>query len=246
MTPRPGSAAVLRPLLLVAVLVTGYYLLPAGRDLGVGALLAFLGGLALVVALLAWQVRRILASPWPVLQGVAALVMVSTVFLLLFALSYHVLEQDRPHSFTAPLGRTDALYLSVTVFATVGFGDLTPVTEPARILVTVQMVGDLLLLGLALRVVLAAVERARRPVPPRRRPATARRLPTSRSPGPHQGRGPARSRVQLHQQGHRQGRGGHGQHHAERAQHPRPEDQRHQRDRRGQPHRVTDEPGLDQ
>jgi voltage-gated potassium channel len=48
------------------------------------------------------------------------------------------------------------------VFATVGFGDITPVTELARILTTVQMVGDLVLIGLVLRVFLTAVERGRR------------------------------------------------------------------------------------
>jgi voltage-gated potassium channel len=34
---------------------------------------------------------------------------------------------------------TDALYFTVTVFATVGFGDITARTDTARLLVTVQI-----------------------------------------------------------------------------------------------------------
>ncbi len=69
-----------------------------------------------------------------------------------------------PDSFTDPLTRTDSLYFTVTVFATVGFGDIAPVTQAARVLVTVQMVGNLLLLGIALRVVVLAVQHRRRTV----------------------------------------------------------------------------------
>jgi hypothetical protein len=53
------------------------------------------------------------------------------------------------------------VYFSVTVFATVGFGDISPVSDPARIVVTVQMIADLLVLGLVLRAVLDAVSRGR-------------------------------------------------------------------------------------
>ena len=50
----------------------------------------------------------------------------------------------------------------VTVFATVGFGDISAVSSVARVLVTVQMVGDLVLIGLVLRVFMTAVDRGRR------------------------------------------------------------------------------------
>ena len=66
-----------------------------------------------------------------------------------------------PNAFTQPLSRTDALYRTVTVFATVGFGDIAPVTQQARVLGTVQMVGDLLVLGVLLQVFLGAVKLGR-------------------------------------------------------------------------------------
>ena len=73
-----------------------------------------------------------------------------------------MLSATDPGAFTEPLSRVDTLYFVVTVFATVGFGDISPVSEVARVLVTVQMVGDLILIGLVLRVFLTAVDRGRR------------------------------------------------------------------------------------
>jgi voltage-gated potassium channel len=46
----------------------------------------------------------------------------------------------------------------MTVFATVGFEDITPTTELARVLVTMQMFVNLLAVGVAARVVLGAVQ----------------------------------------------------------------------------------------
>ncbi|MEV4441110.1 potassium channel family protein [Streptomyces sp. NPDC049577] len=62
--------------------------------------------------------------------------------------------------FTEPLTRTDALYFTLTVFSTVGFGDITPETHEARIVTMVQMTGDILLLGVAAHVVVGAVQSA--------------------------------------------------------------------------------------
>jgi voltage-gated potassium channel len=64
------------------------------------------------------------------------------------------------------LTRMDALYFTITVFATVGFGDITPTAQTSRLLVTVQMVLDLVLIGVVIRVFLSAVDRARRRAQP--------------------------------------------------------------------------------
>ena len=72
-----------------------------------------------------------------------------------------LLAAARPGSFSEPLTHTDGLYFTVTVFATVGFGDIAPVSEPARVVVTIQMMGDLLVLGLLARSMLEAVRRGR-------------------------------------------------------------------------------------
>src|SRR5205085_7216286 len=83
-------------------------------------------------------------------------------FLLLFAAVDVLLSASDPAAFTEPLNRIGGLYFVVTVFSTVGFGDIAPVSDVARVLTTVQMVGDLLLIGLVLRVFLGAVNQGRR------------------------------------------------------------------------------------
>jgi hypothetical protein len=76
---------------------------------------------------------------------------------VVFAATYCVVDTDQPGAFSEPLSRTDGLYFTVTVFATVGFGDITPVTELARILVSIQMITGLLTVGVIAKVVLGAV-----------------------------------------------------------------------------------------
>jgi voltage-gated potassium channel len=49
----------------------------------------------------------------------------------------------------------------VTVFTTVGVGDISPKSETARIVLMVQMLADLALLGTGLRVLLGAVQHGR-------------------------------------------------------------------------------------
>jgi hypothetical protein len=48
-----------------------------------------------------------------------------------------------------PLDRTSAIYLSFTVFTTTGFGDVRPVSNGARALVSAEMACSLALLGVA-------------------------------------------------------------------------------------------------
>ncbi|MGO8982823.1 MAG: potassium channel family protein, partial [Streptosporangiaceae bacterium] len=59
------------------------------------------------------------------------------------------------------LTKTDALYFTVTVFSTVGFGDITPKSEAARVVLIVQMLGDIAILGAGARILLGAVRRGR-------------------------------------------------------------------------------------
>ena len=125
-------------------------------------------GVSLVIALLIllgvsiWQVRAITRSAHPGVRGIVALAFVAPLFLLLFAASYFLLAQDNPANFsTHTLTRTDALYFTVTVFATVGFGDISPASQIARLLVTVQMILDLLVLGFGIQVFVGAVQRGR-------------------------------------------------------------------------------------
>ena len=151
----------LRALASSAVLVTSYYLLPLDNSSRWLAVTMLVIGLALFIALVAVQVRSIIASPHPRLRAVEALAISIPVFLLLFASAYVVMATITASSFSQPMTRTDALYFTVTVFATVGFGDITAKTEAARVLVTGQMIIDLIIIGLGAKVILGAITRGR-------------------------------------------------------------------------------------
>ena len=56
--------------------------------------------------------------------------------------------------------KLDALYFTVTVVSTVGFGDITAVGQTARAVVTIQMIFDLAFLAIAVRVLARAAEQA--------------------------------------------------------------------------------------
>lgn len=148
-------------LISVGVLIL-YYLLPLNRGFHGWTVLTLIAGLVAVGLLVAWQVRAILRAPHPALRAIEAVALSLPLFLLLFAAAYFVLGSTDPGAFTQPLTRTDCLYFVVTVFATVGFGDIAPVSETARVLTMAQMIGDLVLIGLVLRLFVSAVDRGRR------------------------------------------------------------------------------------
>jgi glucan phosphoethanolaminetransferase (alkaline phosphatase superfamily) len=148
----------MRPTLTIAALLLLYYRLPLGvRLTGSTAVTLFLE-LVLVAALITWQVWQIRTSEYPRLRAIEALSLSLPLFLLVFAAVYFATESANPTSFSEGLTRTDALYFSVTVFASVGFGDITAVTQPARVTVMIQMIGDLFLVGIVVRVIMSAVQ----------------------------------------------------------------------------------------
>ncbi|MFD4693090.1 potassium channel family protein [Streptomyces sp. NPDC058463] len=145
-------------------LVALYYLAPLDR-LGEASVTVSLSVALLVLAgVTAWQVRSITRADFPAVRAAEALSVTTPLFLLLFAAAYFLLAQDNPENFhpDTPLTRTDTLYFTVTIFATVGFGDITAASEAARLIVTAQMLLDLLVLGLVLRLFLGAVRSGER------------------------------------------------------------------------------------
>ena len=154
-------AAVLRGLAVTTVLVVLYYLLPLDRPWDTDTAVRVLIGLLVFAGLTVWQVKAIAGSRYPGLRAAEALGFIVPFYLLLFASTYFVMERASAANFTQPLTRTDALYFSVTVFTTVGFGDITAKSETARVVLIVQMLADLALLGAGARVLLGAVHRGR-------------------------------------------------------------------------------------
>ena len=156
---RQTGWALLRVLVSVAVVLAVYYWLPLDRYSTGVAITVLVIGLVLLIALIVWQVRRIIADPHPRLRAIEALATTGTLFLILFASTYFVMARLAPHSFGTPLTHTDALYFTVTVFSTVGFGDITAKTETARAVVTGQIIADLVFLGVGIKILAGAIGR---------------------------------------------------------------------------------------
>ena len=128
----------LRAVLTASALLALYYLLPLDHG---GALVAELAiGIVVFVAVIAFQVRAIMRSEHPEVRGLAALFVSLPLFIVLFASVYYLMSRADTSNFTSHLSRTDALYFTVTIFSTVGFGDITAKTESARLIVTAQIV----------------------------------------------------------------------------------------------------------
>jgi hypothetical protein len=151
---------------IAAVLIALYYSMPLDRLTRGSLVAAMVLGLLLLGAMTAYQVRAILRAAHPAVRAIEALATTVPLFLLLFAASYFLMSNGSPSNFNVPaLSRTDALYFTVTVFATVGFGDIAPASQAARLVVTIQMILNLIVIGLGVRLIVGAAERARRSNP---------------------------------------------------------------------------------
>jgi len=141
--------------LLAWTLILGaFFVLPIGHESGLRAVVRLGADIALIGALIAWQIRRISAAELPELRAAEALGIIVAVFLVAFSAIYLALSHDTPGTFTEHLSHARALYFTITVFSTVGFGDITPRTDPARLVVSAQMLLDLALIGAGVRLIL--------------------------------------------------------------------------------------------
>jgi voltage-gated potassium channel len=155
------ARGLLRAFASAVLMLVAYYTLPFGRLSDISVAVELSVGVAVLVGVVGWQTRAIERARFPAIRATQALAVTTPLFLLLFAASYYILSVDDEATFTEPLSRSDALYLTVTIFATVGFGDISAQTESARLVVTVQMLLDLVILGLGLQLFLGAVKRGK-------------------------------------------------------------------------------------
>ena len=155
--------ALTRSLAGAALLIALYYLAPLEDLRGVPVWLSLSVGLLILTVVILLQVRGITQSRYPGLRAVEALAVTAPLFLVLFAASYVVLAQTDAANFSPPqLNRTGALYFTMTIFATVGFGDITARSQIARVLVMTQMTLDFVIVGLVVQVYREAVNVGRR------------------------------------------------------------------------------------
>ena len=156
----------LRAVGIAAILIALYYIAPLDLLTRISLVAAMVLGLLILAAMTAYQVWAILRAAHPAVRAIEALATTVPLFLLLFAAIYFLMSHGSPSNFNVPaLTRTDTLYFTVTVFATVGFGDISPASQAARLVVTAQMILNLIVLGLGVRLIVGAAQRARQSNP---------------------------------------------------------------------------------
>lgn len=144
---------------LVALIVALYYLVPWDSNEFVEIAVRLMISLVVVVVGTVVAFQYILRARYPMLRVFEVLAVVVALVLASFASVYAYLSHVDADSFSEVLSRTDALYFSVTTATTVGFGDISASTEGARIVVMLQMITNVVVVGVAARSLLYAARK---------------------------------------------------------------------------------------
>ncbi|MDG6100548.1 two pore domain potassium channel family protein [Dactylosporangium aurantiacum] len=150
-----------RALVTVVAGGVGYYLVPlrvvsAAADwLQAGVAVVAFG---VLVASFRRQLRRQLHGEGTPEMRLETLLHLLIVTVLGFSLGYVVLA-GHEGQFAGLTTRTDALYFTLTTLATVGYGDVHPVGQAARITVSGQILFNLIYVGAAVAMIGGAVQR---------------------------------------------------------------------------------------
>jgi voltage-gated potassium channel len=142
----------------VAALVA-YALIPIGDLAPGGVLIRLVLVLALFVGAIVFQVRAILVAERPQLRAAEALTMAIVTLIVLFSFLYVSMSVGDSASFNQHLDRPAGIYFTTTVLSTVGFGDIAPVSTSARMVVCVQMLLDLAVIGVLVRLLFVAANK---------------------------------------------------------------------------------------
>ncbi|WP_234393093.1 potassium channel family protein [Streptomyces pactum] len=125
---------------IAAVVVVAYFLLPLdllGPRRPVLSWLLFALLLTAVAALLLRQIRHVLLERPDTRPGVVITLLI-VLSVHVFSAAYYALAKQ-PDEFTGLRTRVDALYFTVVTLATVGYGDITPRGQAARVVTVLQI-----------------------------------------------------------------------------------------------------------
>lgn len=154
---RPLVQVAVRTALITVALIAVYFTAPLNKAFTLVTGVVLSAALLALGVLVAWQARSIAHSHSPRLRTIEALGTTVALFLLVFASSYRLMSHDMPPGFSEPLTHIDALFFTITIFTSVGFSDIVPISQTARALTAVQMLGDLAFLGIVAKVFLEAM-----------------------------------------------------------------------------------------
>lgn len=156
MTPHRGAAGrwLSSPTTLVAVLVL-YFAVPVRVGPSPGRLVL---ELVLTFVAVGWVATVVAREARRQVEGVDVglrgrhLALLLELALVLFALTYYLLAVHGTDQMVGIETRVDALYFTASTMGTVGYGDIHPVGQLARVVATAHIVFDVVFLALAARV----------------------------------------------------------------------------------------------
>ena len=155
--------AMIRAITRIAVawtlLTVVYFLVPFDGLHGGDALLRLVISMCVFAAAAGWELRQTTRAELPQFRAITALGALTPLFIVLFSGTYLALSHSRPASFNVRLDHYKALYFMITTLSTVGYGDITATTNMGRMLVSVQMLLDLILIGSIVRLLASAAQR---------------------------------------------------------------------------------------
>lgn len=184
-----------RTVLGVALIILALFLVP--DDLELNAVVPYLifGVVAIFfVWFFARQIKDVSHSHFPFLRAIEGLILTGMLYLAAFSGIYVMISGSDEQAFNQPLDHFTALYYSMVVFSTVGFGEIAPLDATARAISMLQMVLNLVFLGVALKVLFGAAQRSQALGRAIDRQRAAKKPARKSQAGSRRSRPPARSR----------------------------------------------------
>jgi voltage-gated potassium channel len=152
--PRSGVRKIGLTLLTVVVPFVAYFAIPLDKEFGrLLAVALVLVAAASLIPLSIRQAQKVLRSNDPLFDAMRCIVSALVFLVISFSCAYFVLATSYDNEIQGLKTKLDALYFTVTVLATVGFGDITATGQAGRAVVTGQMIVNFAVLAVALRVV---------------------------------------------------------------------------------------------
>lgn len=156
---RTTGRKALLTVLTVVVPVVVYFLLPLDREFGeLIASLLVITAAASLIPLSIRQAQMVLFSADPLFDAMRCIVSALVFLVISFSSAYFVLAANYDDQIKGLDTKLDAIYFTVTILATVGFGDISATGQTARGIVTGQMVVNFAVLAVSLRVIAWALK----------------------------------------------------------------------------------------
>lgn len=153
-TSRETFTAVARLAAICGVLIALYAVLPFKSEHWLVGAAIGLAAIAAIVPLTIKRVERIETAARPAFAVVEALLLIVAMLVFGFAGLYLTIDRNGDE-FAGLDTRIDAVYFTVETLSTVGYGDIHPTGQTARVFVTGQILLDFTLFAFAIKVVTA-------------------------------------------------------------------------------------------